>query len=139
MTQKRRTGVLVSSLLVLMLALALAACGQPADTPAPEPADTPAPTAMPEEGDMGDNGEVSDDEIREPEGDIEAFWNSFDWADLTATEQEAWGVLGWDEVSWDEETTIPASEEADWAELSAEEQAAAESLGYDQESWDAAE
>ncbi|NJN66201.1 MAG: hypothetical protein HC884_05555 [Chloroflexaceae bacterium] len=83
--------------------------------------------------------EVGDDQIREPEGDPDAFWDSFDWAELTTAEQEAWGVLGWDEESWDEETTTPASEEADWAALTPEEQAAAESLGYDQETWDMGE
>jgi hypothetical protein len=79
---------------------------------------------------------VGDEEIRTPEGDIDAFWDSFDWADLTNAEQAAWGVLGWDETSWDEEVNVPASEEADWADLTADEQAAAEDLGYDQAIWD---
>jgi hypothetical protein len=56
---------------------------------------------------------------------------------LTPAEQEAWGILGWDETSWEEETSIPASEEARWEELSPEEQAAATLLGYTQENWNA--
>lgn len=84
-----------------------------------------------------EGAEVGDTEIRVPEGDIEEFWNGFDWADLTPAEQEAWSALGWDEESWDEETNIPASEEATWDELTEDEQAAAESLGYNQENWDA--
>jgi hypothetical protein len=147
-------GTLGALLLSLLL---LTGCGQ---APAAPDVDEGDPAILEEEGapgtmaeeEAGDNTldeeatepatdeeatEPAADEIRVPEGDIEEFWNGFDWADLTAAEQEAWAVLGWDEESWDEETTIPESEEATWDELTEEEQEAAESLGYEQENWDA--
>jgi polar amino acid transport system substrate-binding protein len=68
---------------------------------------------------------------------LEAFWNGFDWAELTPEEQAAWGALGWNETSWQGDAEEPASEEKDWAELSAEEQAAAQNLGYTEAYWDA--
>jgi hypothetical protein len=108
---------------MIVLSLVLVACGQ-ANAPV-APTNTPVSETS------------SDAQIRAPQGDIEAFWDSFDWAELTMAEQEAWGVLGWDETSWDEETSIPASEDATWDELTTEEQAAAEALGYTQETWDA--
>lgn len=82
--------------------------------------------------------EVNADIIRTPEGDgdIDAFWDPFDWNELTPAEQAAWAVLGWNASSWDDETNIPASDEADWDDLTAEEQAAATALGYDQPTWD---
>lgn len=116
----RQIAGLIGSMLILVLVSG--ACGQTA-TPA-APADAP------------ESGAASEVEIRQPEDDIEAFWDNFDWADLNSAEQEAWGVLGWDATSWDEETNIPASEDATWDELTAEQQSAAESLGYTQESWD---
>jgi hypothetical protein len=81
-------------------------------------------------------GAVSDmTEVRQPEtgGELEEFWDSFDWAELTPAEQALWGILGWDEASWQGEAEEPASEDKDWAELSDAERAAAEQLGYDQE------
>jgi len=80
--------------------------------------------------------EASD--VRRPQAgdDLEAFWDAFDWSDLTAAEQELWGVLGWDEASWQGEADEPASESKDWSELNTEEQRAAEQLGYDQDYWD---
>jgi hypothetical protein len=94
-----------------------------------------APEAVEEE--VEEAAEAAEDEIREVEGEIEAFWNGFDWDELTTAEQEAWSTLGWDAESWDEEVNIPDTAEATWEELTEEEQEAAESLGYDQESWDA--
>lgn len=83
--------------------------------------------------------QTSSPEIRQPAAgeELEAFWDEFDWDELTPAEQELWGVLGWNQVSWDEEAEKPASEEKDWDELSAEEQSAAQKLGYTQEYWDA--
>jgi hypothetical protein len=80
-----------------------------------------------------------DTEVRQPEAgeDLEAFWDAFDWSDLTSAEQELWGTLGWDEASWQGEADEPASESKDWSELSASEQQAAEQLGYDPAYWDA--
>lgn len=100
----RLSGVSIGSML-LILALVLVACGQ-ATAPASEPTEAPPAATTESAGDEEDE-EVSDDQIREPVGHVETFWNSFDWADLTTAEQEAWGVLGWDEESWDEEINIP--------------------------------
>lgn len=77
-------------------------------------------------------------EVRQPvEGDnLEAFWDEFDWTDLTPAEQALWGLLGWDEASWQGETDEPASESKDWSELTNEERSAAEQLGYDETYWD---
>ncbi|MBW1649707.1 MAG: hypothetical protein JRJ44_03310 [Deltaproteobacteria bacterium] len=74
--------------------------------------------------------------IRSTEGDVEAFWNSFEkWADLNSAEQAAWQTLGWNEKSWNENVDISASENKKWAELTPEEQTAGTSLGYDEVSW----
>jgi hypothetical protein len=77
-------------------------------------------------------------EIRRPaEGeDLEAFWDEFDWTDLTPAEQALWRLLGWDEASWQGEADEPASESKDWSELTNEERSAAEQLGYDETYWD---
>jgi hypothetical protein len=88
---------------------------------------------------LGCTGQPDTPEVRRPASgeDLEAFWDAFDWSELTPTEQELWGVLGWDEASWQGEADEPASEEMDWSELSADQQRAAEQLGYDQAYWDA--
>ncbi|MBW1616644.1 MAG: hypothetical protein JRJ49_08960, partial [Deltaproteobacteria bacterium] len=49
--------------------------------------------------------------------------------------QAAWGVLGWNEENWTEETNIPESEGKTWVELSDNEKAAVTSLGYTDASW----
>jgi hypothetical protein len=150
----------VLSLIIGLVVMLMAACGQTSTSSSVTPTapamatqeattvatpamaeDTPAPEGAAKDMDVssdddeGSNKEVADDEIREPQGDIDEFWDSFDWADLTTAEQDAWAVLGWDEESWDEETSIPVSEEAAWDELTVDEQMAAEELGYDQASW----
>ncbi len=75
--------------------------------------------------------------IRDVGADVCA-WEALDWSDLNATEQEVWGVLGWDATSWEaeEEAGWPESEFKDWAELSEAEQEAAGQLGYTQDTWD---
>ena len=77
-------------------------------------------------------------EVRQPdEGEaLESFWDAFDWTDLTPAEQALWGVLGWDEASWQGEAAEPTSESKDWSELTYEERSAAEQLGYNQPYWD---
>jgi hypothetical protein len=137
---------------LLILAVILAACVRSPDvprvdvTPVPTNAseaitpDTDGIAAMPTptlEGESAEESGTADEaDPRQPEGDIEAFWNDFDWNDLRPNEQELWGVLGWDEASWQEETDPPASEEMTWEELTDEERDAAEQLGYDQATWD---
>jgi len=74
--------------------------------------------------------------VRQPQGDVDAFWDQFNWTDLTAAEQSLWQTLGWDESSWQGEADEPASESKLWNELTTEQRTAAEQLGYDQQSWD---
>ncbi|MFP4345495.1 MAG: hypothetical protein ACLFU8_12440 [Anaerolineales bacterium] len=80
--------------------------------------------------------DASDVRVPKAAEDLEAFWDAFDWSDLTTAEQELWGVLGWNEASWQGEADEPASESKDWSALTAEEQRAAQQLGYDQAYWD---
>jgi hypothetical protein len=56
-----------------MLVLVLMACSQ-----ADVPASVPTEAMVDEAADT-----VGDEQIRQPEGDIEKFWDSFDWAELT--------------------------------------------------------
>lgn len=76
------------------------------------------------------------DAVRQPAGDVEEFWDAFDWGDLSAAEQALWGALGWDEARWIGDADEPASEEKNWEELNDGERAAARQLGYTQEYWD---
>lgn len=78
-------------------------------------------------------------EVRQPQGDesLEAFWNNFEWQDLTAAEQALWQALGWAKASWNGSATEPASESKAWNELTDAERSAAGQLGYDEQSWDA--
>lgn len=74
--------------------------------------------------------------VRQPEGDVNAFWNQFDWSALTPAEQDLWRTLGWDEDSWQGDADPPPSEGADWSELSDSGREAATQLGYGEELWD---
>jgi len=74
-------------------------------------------------------------EVRQPEGNVEDFWNAQAWTDMNAAEQALWETLGWSQASWDEEIEVPDSENKDWAELTVEEQSAASQLGYVEETW----
>jgi len=78
-------------------------------------------------------------EVRQPRADegLEAFWNNFEWQDLTAAEQALWQTLGWTEASWCGTASEPASENKAWNALTDEERSAAGQLGYDESSWDA--
>jgi hypothetical protein len=74
-------------------------------------------------------------DVRKPTGDVDEFWDEFDWDDLSPGEQELFGVLGWDQEGWDDDGEVPADDK-DWEELSPKEQAALTALGYDEEYWD---
>jgi hypothetical protein len=52
-------------------------------------------------GDNGDAGGADTVAIRQPEGDVETFWDSFDWAELNAAEQAAPAQLGYTQPYWD--------------------------------------
>ena len=74
--------------------------------------------------------------VRQPSGNPETFWNNISWSELSPEEQELWGKLGWDKASWDGTAPPPATEEMEWSELSQEERTAAEQLGYSRFYWD---
>ena len=78
----------------------------------------------------------SDDTVRHPEGDPNAFWEEFDWNELNAAEQRLWGTLGWSQASWDGDSAEPPSESKSFNELAEGERNAAEQLGYTEASWD---
>jgi len=80
--------------------------------------------------------ELTDDTIREPPAKINAFWDQFDWADMTKAEQDAWAVLGWNADRWAGDAKQPASEDKYWKQLSKKEQEAAKKLGYTKRLWD---
>jgi hypothetical protein len=75
--------------------------------------------------------------IRTPQGNIEDFWNAFEWSELTATEQAAWAKLGWNQNNWGGHAPPPASEAKNWQALTPDEQTAATQLGYNSTSWNA--
>ena len=75
-------------------------------------------------------------DVHQPKGNPEAFWSKISWSDLTPTEQELWGKLGWVKDSWDGKAPAPSSENMEWGELSPEERSAAEQLGYSRFYWD---
>ena len=114
-TMSKLSGVMYLSTILLIGMGLLLGCGTP---------------SSPDEQDMS--------EVRHPveSEDLEAFWDEFDWTDLTPAEQALWGVLGWDEASWQGEADEPASESKDWSELTDEERSAAGKLGYDETYWD---
>jgi len=75
--------------------------------------------------------------VRQPVGDVEAFWDEFQWEELYPSEQGLWEILGWDEASWRGEAEEPDPEYKAWGELTDKERTAAGQLGYDEQSWDA--
>ncbi len=73
-------------------------------------------------------------DIRKPKGDIDDFWDEFDWEELSVDEQKAFAALGWDQKTWDNDGDVPASDK-DWEEFSIKEKNALKALGYDEEYW----
>ncbi len=74
-------------------------------------------------------------DVRKPKGDIDDFWDEFDWDDLSEAEQNLFSALGWTEKTWDGDGDVPSSDK-DWEELSPKERSALTALGYDEEYWD---
>ncbi|EGV31115.1 hypothetical protein ThidrDRAFT_2220 [Thiorhodococcus drewsii AZ1] len=83
-------------------------------------------------------GRVSagDPGIRQPTGEVNAFWHGFAWFDLTPDEQALWTVLGWDPASWTGKSPAPASQRMKWSALPTMDRLVAEKLGFDASSWD---
>jgi len=59
-----------------------------------------------------------------------------DWADLSAAQQTAAAVLGWNNATWTTGSPAPASEGKVWSELTGAEREAAGALGWTEETWD---
>ncbi|CAN1212667.1 hypothetical protein TUMEXPCC7403_20850 [Tumidithrix helvetica PCC 7403] len=74
--------------------------------------------------------------IREVEGNPGDTWDDMSWIDMSEAEQELWGILGWDEDSWEEETDPPESDDLYWEDLSSSQRSAATKLGYTEDFWD---
>ncbi|MFD2113243.1 hypothetical protein [Thiorhodococcus fuscus] len=89
-------------------------------------------SGMPGKVSAGDPG------IRQPTGEVSAFWHGFAWFDLTPDEQALWTVLGWDPASWTGKASAPASKRMKWSALPTMDRLAAEKLGFDASSWDSA-
>ena len=102
------------STVLLLVAMLLFGCASPSATQSP----------------------TATENVRQPRGNPESFWNKFYWSDLTPAEQELWGKLGWDKDSWDGKALSPSSENMDWSELTSEERNAAKQLGYNRVYWD---
>ena len=74
-------------------------------------------------------------DVRKPKGDIDSFWDKFDWDELSPSEQALFVILGWNQETWDDGDDVPSSDK-DWEELTTKQQAALITLGYDEEYWD---
>ncbi len=75
--------------------------------------------------------------VRNMQGDPSG-WEQLGWEDMSATEQQLWSVLGWDQDRWDE-NSAPASTNKEWSELSQQEQFAATGLGFTEQLWNGTE
>lgn len=74
--------------------------------------------------------------IRAVNGDPSAAWEDVSWSEMNPAEQGLWGILGWDESSWEEDTDPPESDDCGWEDLSEKQQTALTQLGYTQALWD---
>jgi len=68
---------------------------------------------------------------------LEAYYYSVDWTDLSETEKTHWGTLGWNEAAWSDTdpSTYPETEWLMWDEVTVAEQQALAALGYDARTW----
>ncbi len=62
-------------------------------------------------------------------------YRSYDWGELTTSQQDIFRMLGWNEVSWSNDE-IPSSYEKDWDRLSTTEQSKANAVCYFEHNWD---
>ncbi len=69
-------------------------------------------------------------------GDVNEYWNSFQWDDFNPYIQNLWTVLGWNVYNWEaSESAYPQSYHKPWHDLTPEEQKAAKALGYNEANW----
>jgi hypothetical protein len=80
--------------------------------------------------------QLTDTTVRVPPADPTVFWDAMGWSELTKAEQALWGVLGWDEASYEGEAKAPASEDKYWKSLNDGERDACKKLGYTKRLWD---
>ena len=73
------------------------------------------------------------------EAKYDNVWETYNWDDLNASQQNAAMILGYTQVIWDKDGGVTSTSELDWDDLSDDQQDAATLLGWDQESWDADE
>jgi hypothetical protein len=66
----------------------------------------------------------------------DAYWDVFNWNEMLEHEMRLWSGLGWDERSWQGNSSPPDTMSASWEDLSYEEQCYAIELGYDKTRWE---
>lgn len=66
------------------------------------------------------------------------IWEQLAWEDMSATEQQLWSALGWNQDRWDDNDP-PASTNKEWSELSTQEQYATRGLGFNEQLWNGTE
>ena len=71
------------------------------------------------------------------EAKYDNVWETYDWDDLSASQQNAAMILGYTQVIWDKDGGVTSTTELDWDDLSDDQQDAAMLLGWDRESWNA--
>jgi hypothetical protein len=76
-------------------------------------------------------------DVRKPTGDVDEFWDEFDWDDLSEVEQKLWAIVGWDQETWDDDEGEVPADDKDWDDLSERHQDALTNLGYSAKYWDA--
>lgn len=62
-------------------------------------------------------------------------WETYYWDDLPSEVQQAYGDLGWDRNTWNNDGSVP-TDNMPWSSLSRRQQNAALYLGYTTQSWD---
>merc|ERR1712181_196436 len=62
-------------------------------------------------------------------------WRRYDWNDMPPQYQNAWSVLGYNQLRWDTDQEPPALS-VDWCELTPAQQEAANALGFSPSMWD---
>jgi len=66
---------------------------------------------------------------------FQSHYRSYDWGELTTSQQDVFRLLGWNEVSWSNDET-PSSYGKQWDRLSTKEQSVANRICYFEHNWD---
>jgi hypothetical protein len=78
---------------------------------------------------------VSDDTVRVPTENVNAFWDDQDWGDMTKAEQALWSTVGYTEEVWIGDAKNPPEEDLYWKQLDPEKQEALKKIGYTESFW----